>query len=245
MTLFKQDWITHFQKMGIKANMTLCVSGQHPAFFNTINQHAAIIDALIAILGYDGTLIYMSFDPSQSEPAFLSEVELEHHQQIKDDLKSAQQLLPFSDLFAMSLLTRKDVVINRGCAHTFYGIGKYARFITRKVPIHFPLGDRGPLKSCLDLQAMALHFGDDLSSCYPLAYFLQTDKFAPIYLNGGVYEEEGITRWQKYLDRQISEQLLVDTLASYQDSWSNHPFFDEPILLMSMTELSHKINESQ
>ena len=235
MTYFKQDWIAIFNKLNIKANMTVCVSGDHPAFAHTINQHAAIIEALVEQLGYDGTLIYMSKNQQQREPAWDLTVPVAALNKIREELVHSEQRPPLHDLFALALLVRKDVIVQHSGSVSFYAIGKYARFITRKVPNHFPFGDRGPLKACIDLKATVLHFGEEINSCYPLYYYQQNDISSPIMINGGVIEEDGVLRWQKFLDRVINEQSIFDYLNHNQANIGQAYLQDQPIVAFPLT----------
>jgi aminoglycoside 3-N-acetyltransferase len=204
--LVRTDWKEAFENIGIASGMLVVLEGNLNDPQQTVGQYNTFLDAFLDVLTNEGTIVYYMMHDYQNDPSQWDvDVPLDEYEAIKEQLAQSTNLSPTQDMLANTMLLRDDCIVKRHPAFSVLVIGKYARFITRKIPLHFPNGKLSPMKACVDLKGNVLILNELSLQSFSFAHVLM-DKKAPVIVAGGVLIENGMARWQKYLDVQIAYQ---------------------------------------
>ena len=227
--LIKSDWKEAFKEVGVVSGMLVVLEGNLHDPQQTVGQYNTFLDALLDVISSEGTIVYYMMNEYQNDPSQWDvDVPLAEYETIRVQLAQSTNVSPTQDMLANTMLLRDDCILKRHPAFSVLVIGKYARFITRKIPLHFPNGKLGPMQACVDLKGHALLINELSLQSYSFAHALLNKK-TPVVVSGGVLIENGIARWQKYLDasvpyKQMHElyQSLIETNKGKQINFYNN-----------------------
>jgi len=206
--LIKSDWKEAFKEVGVASGMLIVLEGNLNDPQQTVGQYNTFLDALLDVISSEGTIVYFMMNEYQNDPSQWDvDVPLVEYETIRTQLAQSTNLAPTQDNLANTMLLRDDCIVKRHPAFSVLVIGKYARFITRKIPLHFPNGKLGPMQACVDLKGHVLLLNELRLQSYAFAHAL-SDKKTPVVVSGGVLIENGVARWQKYLDVSVSYQKM-------------------------------------
>ena len=209
--IIKRELLEHFKQIGIKPGMVLLVQCDLTAIGYVVGGAQTIIDALIDVVGYEGTIVMPMFNFENSEPSYWHNPAIEHNlmQDVRDNMPAFQA--KDSDCYDMgavvnSFRRRDGVVFSKHPTYAFVAWGKYAKLICDRHSLHFPLGEESPLAKISELRGATLLMGKDYSQA--IMFHLAEDRsgIRPIILNGGGVEITQGRTWKKYLD--IDKQPL-------------------------------------
>lgn len=208
MMIEKQHWIDSFKKIGIQKGMLIIIDGQLNDIDRMINQANAFLDALLQVVSSEGTVVAFYTNTHQIEPSQWDwDVPIEDYRQIRKVLTQSSNSLPVENALINTMLLRDDVIKKRHPLYTVLAIGKYARFITRKIPLNFPNSVASPMQGCVDLKGYVLVINELSLDSFPFSYGL-VDQVTPVYVSGGIMVEQGISYWQKFLHHAIPFQNM-------------------------------------
>ncbi len=234
----KQQWMMTFAQLNIKKGMLVVLDGDLFEPERTINQANTFLDALLSVLTSEGTVVCFSHNESQIEPSQWDvDVDVSAYQTIRENLTLSTNLLARSDVLRSTMLLRDDVLIKRHPLYNVMAIGKYARFVTRKIPLNFPNGPHSPMQSSADLKGHVLILNEVGQNSYPLRYGL-VDDLSPVYVSGGVSIEHGVAYWQKFLDHKVSHQQLHDVFDEMQVQTDYVELGENKLWLLPIEKLS-------
>lgn len=204
----KQQWIDALKQLGVQKGMLVIVDGLINDMDQTINQANAFVDALLNVVSSEGTVVCFYTNTNQIEPSqWDREVPIEYYQKIRKGLTHSSNPLPTEDILINTILLRDDGIKKRHPLYTVIAIGKYARFITRKIPLNFPNGAASPMQGCIDLKGYILVLNELSLDSYPFSHGL-VDEQTPVYVSGGIMVEHGISFWQKFLHHDVKFQTM-------------------------------------
>ena len=233
----KQQWVDTFLELGIDKGMLVVLDGQLNEIELTINQANTFFDALISVLSSEGTIVCFSNNDYQIEPSqWDRDVAVSDYGRIRDNLVLSSNLLASHDSLKTTMLLRDDVLIKRHPLYNVMAIGKYARFVTRKIPLNFPSGTQSPMQASSDLKGYVLVLNDIESGSHPFAYAL-ADQDQPIYVSGGVMIEHGVAYWQKFLNHKLDYQKLHQQFKALQVDAKSASLGRNKMWLMALDEL--------
>lgn len=206
--LVNSDWKEAFESVGVTSDMLIVLEGNLKNPQQTVGQYNTFLDALLDVITSEGTIVYYMMHDYQNDPSQWDvDVPLDEYDAIRNQLAQSTNLSPTQDMLANTMLLRDDCIVKKHPSFSVLAIGKYARFITRKIPLHFPNGKLSPMQACVDLKGSVLLLNELSLQSFVFAHAL-TDDRAPVVLAGGVLIENGMSRWQKYLDVQVSYQTM-------------------------------------
>ncbi len=201
----KQDWMEQFKALGVRKGMVIVLDGRLDQIDYTVHQYNSFLDALLDSVSNEGTIVYASYHEDLIEPSYWQkDLPIHEYPKVRKQLASTTHQWPAHDLLATTFLLRDDTFSKHHPAFTIMSIGKYARFMTRKIPLHFPSGEFSPMQSCYDLKAHILVMNELSLQSYPFHFAISKKTQQPTIINGGVMIEEGVSRWQKHLDYKVS-----------------------------------------
>ena len=199
----KEDLIKFFKDLGIESGMILEVHVSLKKFGHIIGGAQTFVDALLEVLGYNGTLIMASQCSSNSEPSYFTSLDFDQYAKYRKNFPAFD--IDGSDTYQMGVvldnLRRRDKTIQSAHPNLgFVAIGKYAKLLCNHQRLDFGLDESSPLGRLYELKAHCLLAGVDYSNMTSLHLCEYKSDARPIVLNGSAINENGQRVWKKYLD---------------------------------------------
>ena len=211
----KDELIALFHKLGIRPGMTLEVHAALSKFGYIIGGAETFVDALLELLGPEGTIVVPFQRGDAGDPAeFVNPpVVYELHEKLRKDAPAFDALT--SDMYHMSVVyenlrRRKNVSISPHPTMGFAAIGKNARNICSAQPLDFPFGKGSPLEKLVDAGAYCLLAGVSYDNMTVLHYGESLSKIRPLIKNGAAVREGGKT---------VRKEFLLEDLDSSDGSF--------------------------
>jgi aminoglycoside 3-N-acetyltransferase len=201
----RQQIIDQLRANGVADGMTLMVHSSLRAFGYVCGGAQTVVDALLEVVGYEGTIVVSMQTGDNSEPSYWQypPVTIELYDVIRKSHPSFHVV--HSDVRKMGVISesirhRDGSVMTHHPSVAFCAMGKYARFICRHHELDFPLSKESPLGACYDLKAHILLLGVSYDSCTALHLAESISGKRAVILQGGAVEGNSGRIWQKYLD---------------------------------------------
>lgn len=164
--LLKKDFVDCFRKIGINYGDCLIVHSSLKKFPFIIGGAKVVVDALLEVVGDDGTIVvpYQRVDNTEPSNWEFPSVDLESVNYIRENFPAFD--INSSEDYKMGALIkniriRKDVVISKHPVFAFLAIGKMAKFICNHQNLDHPLGLMSPLEKLYNLKSKTLVIGLD------------------------------------------------------------------------------------
>lgn len=203
--LSKKDLIELFQSVGVKPGMILAVHTALSKFGYVIGGAETFNDALIELLGYNGTLIMPMQCGSHNEPSYFRypPMERELYAKYRENLPSFDSLNSETEMMSKvvdNLRRRNKAVISYHPNLAFVAYGKYARMLCGHHELNFGLSDTSPLGRLYELRAYCLLAGVSYDNMTALHLSEYRSLIRPIILQGSKLDSS----WQKYYDLDLN-----------------------------------------
>lgn len=207
----KAELIQQLNALGIQKGMVVYVCPYTQTLAYVCGGMQAFIDALIQVIGYEGTIIMPTFTLHKQDPASKGSISFDRNQW--DVLRD--HALPFhkkltapdhSDPLVLQFLRNDGVLRSNHPLYSFAVWGKYARLLCDKHPLHFGLSRESVLGKLVQLNGYVLLAGAKYSQC-SLFYAAQyQNDYRPIKIISVPIEEGGTLVWKDILDLDIDEK---------------------------------------
>lgn len=157
----KSDLIVSLKEAGIRKGMCLLVEANCEEIGFVVGNNQALIDALIEIVGYQGTIVVPTFTLSNIDPSNQKPREYRAHwNTIRDASRGFDLKLSMpDDEFAAQFIRNDGVTRSYHPLLSFAAWGKYAKLICDKHPLHFALNQDSPLGKVVELGGISLLIG--------------------------------------------------------------------------------------
>ena len=136
------------QGMGVRKGMVLLVQGKMEKLGKIIGGAQTLIDAIMEVIGYEGTLVMPAFTPYKKDPACLwdgKEYREQWEQIRKGERPFDRKLDAPRNTLAAQFMRNEGVLRSHHPLYSFLAWGKYAKVIVEKHPLHFGLNEESPL----------------------------------------------------------------------------------------------------
>ena len=155
--------------LGIKQGDVLEVHASMKAIGYILGGSNTVLDAILDVIGYEGTLVMAAQAFGNSEPAYFEHppVDIGLYQKIRNShpvYQSKFEDLRYMGALATSLQKRPAVYFSNHPIASFMSIGKHAKWITQSHPLNDEFGLRSPLARMVELKAKVLLIGVDYDS---------------------------------------------------------------------------------
>ena len=190
------------QGMGVRKGMVLLVQGKMEKLGKIIGGAQTLIDAIMKVIGYEGTLVMPAFTPYKKDPACLwdgKEYREQWEQIRKGERPFDRKLDAPRNTLAAQFMRNEGVLRSHHPLYSFLAWGKYAKVIVEKHPLHFGLNEESPLGKLCELNGYVLLFGCGYASC---AVFQMANHALdlPVRLVSVPIAKGGETAFQELLD---------------------------------------------
>ncbi|MDE6195515.1 MAG: AAC(3) family N-acetyltransferase [Erysipelotrichaceae bacterium] len=204
----KEDVKLHLQSLGIQKGMLVLVDAAIHNFGYISGGAQAIIEALMEIVGYEGTIIMPSFTMEHMDPSCKSKyrIEREHWEYIRQNPMAFHRKLsaPTSQDALVHQFMRNEAIA-RSChpLYSFVAWGKYAKLLCDKHPLHFGLSKDSPLGKIVDLNGYVLLLGCDYKECTMFHLARYHGEQLPIKIVSAAIQQNKQVVWKDMLDLEL------------------------------------------
>lgn len=156
------------QHLGLRAGMAVLVHAIPQAIGPMEGGSVTLLNALLRVLGLEGTVLLPAFTPAHRDPA-----ERTGHLTPTEETERLRATVPLFDVHTSPVGPEPpgefpEIARNhpraRRSTHpilSFVAIGAQADFLTRQAPFHYPLGSESPLARLHQLNGYVLLIGTD------------------------------------------------------------------------------------
>lgn len=212
--LTKKDLMKNFIELGVKPGMILEVHASLSSFGYVIGGAQTVVDALIDVVGYSGTILMPMHCSNNTEPTFWVNppVEMGLAETIRENTpafhKKESESVCMGDI-AENLRRRDGAVISNHPNSAYVAWGKYAKLLCNRHSLHFSLSEESPTARLYELKGYVLLLGVGFDNCTALHLAEYRSDCRPILLQGAAVEIEGRRVWKKYLDIDVNSDEFV------------------------------------
>ncbi len=211
--LTKEDFKTALVRLGVKKGMLLYVSASMESFRCVVGGSQAVIESLMELVGYDGTIVMAAPTRYLCDPLEIGNIP-------RDRIDEARkQTLPFNKKLsvpvgvgevAVQFMRNEAVLRSNHPMVSFLAWGKYAKLIVEKHPLHFGMNQDSPLGKIKEYNGYVVTLGVDYDQCeiFHLAQYVTMK--SPIRIYSCPIEKSGAVSWIQLLDLEL-------TVKGYQD----------------------------
>jgi aminoglycoside 3-N-acetyltransferase len=220
-----ESLISDFGNLGLKPGMVLLVHSSLSSIGWISGGPVAVIQALIEILGKDGTLVMPTHsgdltDPEKWEnppvPEEWKEIIRETMPAFEPDLTPTRGMGKIPETFR-----KMEGVLRSNHPHdSFAALGRDAEFITKSHEIDFGLGEGSPLARIYDLDGwvLLLGVGHDNNTSLHLAEFRADYPSKKVVQQGGPIIQDGKRTWVRIKSLEENTDDFINIGKAYQQS---------------------------
>lgn len=164
----------------------------------------ALLDAILEVLGFEGTLVMSAHSIDNSEPAYFQNppVDISLFKSIRENTPSFKG--KFDDLsgmgqLAIALQKRPSVYFSSHPQVSMMAHGKHAKWITQSHPLNDMFGLKSPLAKMVELKAKVLLIGVEYNSCTGMHLGEYLSQKRPIVIQGSRMVVGSKEDWVKFL----------------------------------------------
>lgn len=229
MLLTTKSLITDFKNAGLFAGQTIIVHTSMKALGGyIIGGEQAVVDALMAVLTEEGTLIMPSHSSDNTDPAtwYVSPLPADQWDIIRQEMPAYRpESSPTNRMGRINECFRNyaDVIRSAHPAFSFAGWGKNSAFIIENQALNNSVAEQSPIGRIYDLDGYVCLLGVGYKSCTSLHladYRARWEGKVPEY-NASAMLVDGKREWVTYYDEAIAsddfEQLGKDFEANTKD----------------------------
>lgn len=209
--LSKGQVIQTLKDAGLKKGMIVEVHCSLDYFDYVIGGAQTIIDALIDVLGYSGTILMPTQAMENSEPTYWNAYFKDYSmiQTIRKDMPAFDKKeTDTSEMGCVveNLRRRDGTVVSSHPTYSFVAWGKYAKLLCNRQSLHFGLSEESPLARLCELKGFILLLGMDYEECTAFYLAQYRAECQPIQVQGASVEMEGEKKWKKLLNIELDNR---------------------------------------
>ena len=213
--LTKKEIIQGLLEVGVTPGMTLEVHGSLSSFGFVVGGAQSVVDALLEVLGPEGTLLMPLHMGWNTEPSSWQypPIEIELVDKVRESIPPFNKQA--SEAYKMGALVdnfrRREGVITSSHPHlAFIAKGKYANLLCNHQSLHFPLSSESPIARLYEIKGFCLLLGVDFDRCTSMHLSEYATDCRPIIVQGSSVNQGGNTVWKKYLDLDLdSDEFII------------------------------------
>lgn len=200
----KEDAKQQLEVLGIQKGMVLLVYANTSRLGHLIGGTQIIIEALMELAGYEGTIIMPTFTPQLLDPSCQKRrVNQMYWNKVRSSaLAFNRKLTPPVDDEALihQFLKNEGVIRSYHPLYSFAAWGKYAKIICDKHPLHFGLSKDSPLGKMVEFNGYVVMLGCDYEDCSFFQLARYNNEHVPIRILRAPIENNHKVLWKDMLD---------------------------------------------
>ena len=207
--LTKEEFKAAMIRLGVKKGMLLYVSASMKPFRYVVGGAQTIIDALMEIVGYDGTIVMAAPTRHLCDPIEIKKVPRDRSEEARKSTPPFNKKLTApSGVGEIPIqFMRNDAVLRSNHPMvSFLAWGKYAKLIVEKHPLHFGMNLDSPLGKIKEYNGYVVTIGSDYDRCeiFHLAQYMTMK--CPIRIYSVPIDRGGSTSWIQLLDLELNNE---------------------------------------
>lgn len=220
--LTREELVNELRLIGLSRGMLLLVEADSEHLPYLVGGEQALVEALMEIVGYEGTLVTPSFTPELLDPACV-EGRPFPYESWEDIRRSALPYHPklsmpmHSDPFVRQFLRNDGVVRSNHPLYSFAAWGKYAKVICRRHPLHFALNEDSPLGRIADLNGYVLLLGSSFADASIHALAKYRARLLPVCIRRLPVEKSASLFWKDVLDYRMDQSGLEEVQEAMEE----------------------------
>lgn len=216
--------VRDFKALGLKNGMVMIMHSSLSKIGWVVGGAQAVVEALLNVVGPDGTIVVPTFTGANSEPS-----EWEHPpvpeswwQTIRDNMPGFDpNITPTRKMGAIveCIRTLPGAIRTNHPEASFAAIGPKAEEILNGQPLEYPLGDESPLRKIYDLGGSVLLLGvnHDRNTSLHLAEYRATWPSKKVKFRGCAIKDEDKSRWIEFEDFETMEEDFNKVGAAFEN----------------------------
>ena len=217
----RKQLVNQLKELGVKHKMVIEVHAAMSSFEYIVGGAQTVVDALIEIVGYEGTIIMAMHSSSNSEPADWENPPVEYGL-----MKAIRENTPAfnkkeTDTTKMGAVLenfrrRDGICVSSHPRFAYIAWGKYARLLCNHQSLNFPLAEESPTARLYELKAYCLLLGVDFdnATCLHLAEYRSNSR--PVKVCGTSVMVNNKKSWIKYLNLDLDSDEFVRGMRRYE-----------------------------
>ena len=220
--LTQEEFLKELRMIGLSRGMVLLAEADSARLPYVVGGEQALIEALMELVGYEGTLIVPSFTPELLDPACVASCPFPYDSW--EDIR--RNSLPYrpklsmpvhADPFVHQFLRNDGIVRSNHPLYSFAAWGKYAKVICRRHPLHFALNEDSPLGRIEELGGYVLLLGNDFDTAVIHALAKYRSRRWPVCLRRLPLEKSTSLYWKDVLDYRLDSPDLSPVQEAMED----------------------------
>lgn len=209
------DLAGHITALGVKTGDCVCVHSAMSRIGWVCGAEQAVVLALLAAVGADGTVVMPAQSGSNSEPGKWSNppVPKEWHQIVRDNMPAYHPgQSPTRGMGRVAELFRKwpGAVRSDHPNSSFAAWGAKAAEITHRHDLEYSLGEGSPCRALYDLDAKVLLLGVNFDNCTVMHLGEYRSGMRPGTVCGAAMTEDGQRIWREYADIETDDGEFLE-----------------------------------
>lgn len=205
----KDDLVRIFKSMGLSKGMILYVQSNILTFTYINGGNQAVIEALMEVVGFEGTIIMPSFSEQLVDPACSRKYLFERD--VFEEMRESGQAFhkkrtPADQELANQLMRNDAIYRSNHPLHSCVAWGKYAKLMCDKHPLHFSLGKDSFLDKICEMNGYVLLLGNSYQDCDIFKYALTLAAKAPIKIISSPIDKKGNTCYVDMLEIEYTHK---------------------------------------
>ncbi len=174
-----------------------------------------VIDALVDVIGIEGTIVMAAQAYDNSEPAFFENppIPVQDYDRFRKSRPAyrgkLENIRPMGEL-ARALLSRPNSYLSDHPRDAFIAMGKYAKWITQNHPLSSELGPDSPLGKMLELKSKILLIGVDYDNATGMHLGEHLSGKREHILQGARIVIHGESHWVKFNATDYDSNVFVE-----------------------------------
>ncbi len=210
-----------FRSLGLKEGDIVELHGSLKAIGLVSGGPNTILDALLKVLSYEGTLIMAAQYSTNTEPAHWSNppVEIEAFKAIREShpsFKGKETYLNWMGSLAQTLQLKDQTVFSDHPNCAVMALGKQAKWLTMPSPISPAFGLDSPLERAIQLKSKALLIGVDYSTLTGMHVAETLSNKRPYHLESATLKVNGKDKRVKFLEYDTDSEIFSLIGAEYE-----------------------------
>lgn len=205
--LTKEDFKLALQRLGVKKGMLLYVSASMRSFRYVVGGAQSVIEALMELVGYDGTIVMAAPTRHICDPVEITKVPRDQVEEARRNMPPFNRKLTAPSgvgEIPVQFMRNEAVLRSNHPMVSFLAWGKYAKLIVEKHPLHFGMNLDSPLGKIKEYNGYVVTIGQDYDRCeiFHLAQYVAMK--CPIRIYSCPIEKSGATSWIQLLDLELN-----------------------------------------
>lgn len=213
--------VSSLKKIGVKEGQIVEVHASLSSFDYVVGGARTIVDALMEVLGKNGTILMPTQCADNSEPSKWHSPAIEP--QLFREVRNAippydawQNDIPEMGAVAENFRHREGVIHTSHPSVSYAAWGRYAKLLCNRQSLHFPLAEESPAARMYELKGYVLLIGCDFDkvTSMHLAEYRTDDR--PICIEGACMNGENGPEWKSYLDLELDSSSFMKVRMELQ-----------------------------